>query len=161
MASGQTLIAFTATDANPPTSSAATPDLRNSQPVLDFDAALNERTYFIGRLPRFYGGAGVTLSIVWTATTAISGVVQWAAAIERHDPATDLDADSFATAAGAPGTANSGGAGRPTYTDLVIPVASMDGLVAGEQFRLVLFRLSAGNTMAGDAELWSIEIRET
>lgn len=160
MPSGQTLVSFEPTDARPLAANYATPDVRNSIPVLDFDAAVAESACFGAVLPRHYTNGGITARVAWMATTATSGQVQWAIAIERHDPSTDLDADSFASAVNGALTTTAAAAGQPTYTDIALTNAQIDGLAVGEHFRLKITRLVAG-AMSGDAELLSIELRET
>jgi hypothetical protein len=162
VASGQTLLSFEAADGHPPNVAipAATPDVRNGHPVLDFSDAVQEQIDFEGFLPRHYGGGGITVSVVWTATTAVTGTVQWAAAFERHDPATDLDTDHFGAAGALAAVATNPVSGCPVYTDLVFSPASLAGLLPGEHFRFGLVRHVTGG-MVGDAELLGIELRET
>lgn len=164
MASGNSLFAWTATANQPPASAYATPDTRNSHPVLDFDADTDESAIFGGVLPRHYGGGGITVMIAWMASSATTGDVVWNTAVERHDDdTTDLDADSFATANAATATTASG-SGEVQYTEIAhTSGAQMDSLAAGESFRLKITRDAnhASDTMAGDAELLRVEIRET
>ena len=102
MASGNTLLTFGPLASEPPGSSFATLDVRNGHPVLDFDASADESALFSCVLPRHYAGGGVTVRLVWAATSATSGTCRWAVAFELlADAATqtdDLDTDSFATA---------------------------------------------------------------
>lgn len=164
MASGDTLCVFTALSNMPPAASFATLDTRNAHPVLDFDAAADENAIFGAILPRAYGGGGLTVTIVWSATSATSGNVIWNAAIERLDTATDTDADSFATAQAASAAATSGTSGNLTYTTITFTSgAQMDSLAAGEAFRLKVTRDAdnGSDTMTGDAELHRVEVKET
>lgn len=163
MASGDTLLTFTPLANQPPASTYATLDTRNSHPVLDFDAAADEVAIFGDVLPRHYSGGGLTVTLIWLATSATSGNVVWSVAIERRDTGTDLDADSFASAqtatAAAPGTS-----GAPAYTTIAFTSgAQMDSLAAGEAFRLKVSRTgsSGSDTMTGDAELLAVEVKET
>lgn len=163
MASGDTLLTFTPLANQPPASSYATFDTRNNHVVLDFDASADEAAIFGDVLPRHYAGGGITVTIVWMATTATSGNVVWSVAIERMDTATDLDADSFATAntatAAAPATS-----GAPAYTTIAFTSgAQMDSLAVGEAFRIKVSRTgsSGSDTMTGDAELLRVELKET
>ncbi len=165
MASGNTLCVFTALDNEPPSASYATADSRNAHPCLDFDATADESAVFRGVLPRHYSGGSLTVTLIWAATSATTGACRWAVSIERDDTGLDMDADSFATAvtagASAPGTS-----GAPAYTAIVMTVDSpTDGLVAGEMFRLKVTRDADGTSgtddMAGDAELYGVEIKET
>lgn len=165
MASGNSLVAFVATDNHPPASAYATPDVRNSHPVLNFDASSAEDACFHGVLPRHYAGGGLTLVLAWMAATATSGNTMWKAAMERLEAGgTDLDADSFATAQAAAAAAADAASGKLTYTAITMSSgANMDSLAVGETFRLKITRDAANgsDTMSGDAQLVSVEIRET
>ncbi|MBA4019203.1 MAG: hypothetical protein C0483_18715 [Pirellula sp.] len=166
MASGDTLVVFGALDNEPPTSNFASIDTRNSQPCLDFDASTDESAVFSGVLPRNYAGGGITVRLAWAGTSATSGTCRWNSSIERQDDeGQDLDSDSFATAQAAGATAP-GTSGMLQYTDIPhTSGAQMDSLAAGERFRLKITRDADGtggtDDMTGDAELFSVEIRET
>ena len=159
MPTGDTLLSFEPTGHFPPTTNYATLSTRNTHPILQFDAATAESAYFSGVLPRFYTGLGITVRICWAATSAVASTCTWQAAFERHDTGTDLDADSFATAVAASAATTSGTAGAPTYTDIAFSNSQIDGLAAGEHFRLKITRNTGGLT--GDAELIGVELRET
>lgn len=165
MASGDTLVVFTARDNQPPAATFATFDTRNGHLVLDFDATTDENSIYEGLLPRNYLGGGVTLLLVWVATSATSGTCRWQASIERLEKeVTDIDADSFALAQSNGGTAPTTN-GTPQYTEITFTNAQIDGLLAGEAFRLFVKRDADGTSgtddMTGDAELMRLEIRET
>jgi len=164
MASGNTLLTLSAMDSTPPASSYATMDVRNAHPVLDFDAAADESALFECVLPRLYAGGGLTVYIHWAATSATSGDVIWGVAIERiGEGQQDLDADGFATANTVTATA-SGTSGNIDIASVAFTAgAQMDSIAVGEAFRLKLYRDAdaAGDTMAGDAEVMAIEIKET
>jgi len=165
MASGNTLVVFTATANHPPASAYATPDTRNSHPVLDFDAAADESAIFSGVLPRHYAGGGLTVTIVWMASSATTGDVIWNAAIERlEDEGTDLDANSFAAAQAAAAATAPATNGALQYTTIAFTAgAQMDSLAVGEAFRLQITRDAdnGSDTMTGDAELLTVEVKET
>lgn len=164
MASGATLYVWTAHANEPPAANFAVCDSRNSHFVLAFDAATAQSAVFRGVLPRNYAGGGVTVRLGWMAASAIVGAVKWNAALERHQDTTDdLDSDSFATAqtttAIPPATS-----GAVQYTDIAFTNgAQMDLLAIGESFRLKITRdaADAADTMAGNAQLLTIELRET
>jgi len=165
VASGNTLLVLLPTGSLPPTSNYATLDTRGSGHwVLDFDAATNESTLWADVLPRNYAGGGLTVTVCWMSTGATSGDVVWQGQFERHqDETDDLDSDSFAAAQSATGTA-AGTNGAVQYTGITFTAgAQMDSLAAGEHFRFKLIRnaADAADTMAGDAEVLSVEIRET
>ena len=161
MASGNTLCVFTPLHNQAPAASFATMDLRNSVPVLDFDAAADEDAVFAGVLPRHYAGGGLTVTVYWMATSATTGDVKWNVQIERSN--TDQDADSFAAAQTTTTTTN-GTSGIITATAVTFTNgAAMDSLAVGEVFRLKVTRDAndAADTMTADAELVAVEIRET
>ena len=163
MASGDSLVSFIATDNQYAGANAAQPDIRNGHPVLDFDQSTVEYAHVKSNLPRHYGGGGITATVAWAASTATSGNTKWNIAIERiEDEGTDIDSDSFAAAqtatGGAPATS-----GAAQYTAVALTNAQIDGLLVGEWFRLQVSRDAshANDTMAGDAELIGVELRET
>lgn len=164
MASGNFMAVFTPLANEPPASAFATFDTRNAVPVLDFDDTTDESAVFGGVLPNNYAGGGLTVTLVWMATSATTGDVQWDVAIERHqDDAFDIDADGFAAAQSAAGTTASA-SGEQQYTDITFTNgAAMDSLAAGESFRIKVTRdaNNAADTMTGDAEILRVVIKET
>jgi hypothetical protein len=150
----------------PPASNPATPDLRNSHPVLDFDGSTDEEAVFSGVLSNDYGGGGLTIDTFWAFTSATSGSLRVQTAIERIDASSlDIDADSFASFNSAGGTApgTSGHVIKVTVTHA--SGAEMDSLAAGELFRLKVRRDADGTSgtddIATDAELVYATVRET
>lgn len=154
-----TYLVFNAFNAQPPATAFATFDTRNSIAVLDFDdGATNEATSFVSVIPEGANlTSGLKIRLHWMATSATSGVVRWGVQLERGD--TDLDADSYDTAEEANATAPAT-AGIPTVTE--ITTTNLDGLTAGDFFRLRVYRDSSdttNDTMTGDAELIAVEVR--
>jgi hypothetical protein len=164
MASGQTLLMFSAQAGVPNASTPPQLDTRNGHVVWDFDAAVNEILDFEPVLPRNYNGGGLTVALIWSATTATAGVARWLVSFERHQAdVTDIDTDSFATAQAVNATAPATNGAR-SYDEIAFTDgAQIDNLAAGESFRLRVERdaTNAADTMVGDAELARIEIRET
>jgi hypothetical protein len=154
----KTLARFTPRENQPPATAFATLDTRNSIAVLDFDAAVDESAIFSGVIPENANlASGLQIRLAWMATSATSGNCRWGVQIERCT--TDLDADSFDTATEATGAAN-GTSGIATLTS--ITVTAIDGLTAGDTFRIKVFRNAddaTNDTMTGDAELIAVEIR--
>lgn len=163
MASGDTLLVFTAMNNVPPSSNHATIDERNGHLVLDFDATTNEDAIFEGVMPRHYGGGGVTVYIHYAMSSATSGDIDWDVAWERiGDQQQDIDSDGFAAANSVdnttvPGTSGNVDIVNVTFTD----GADMDSVAVGEGFRLKVTRDAASDTASGDAELLRVEIKET
>ena len=166
MASGDTLVVFTALHGEPPASNYATLDTRNAVPVLDFDDTTDESIVFSAFMPRHYDGGGFTVTVGWMATSATSGTisldVSW---MSVSDDADDLDSKSFAAANNANPTAASASGEVDYATVTFTDGADSDSVAAGEYFRLKVTRDADGTTstddMAGDMELVFVEIRET
>jgi hypothetical protein len=161
VASNETLCIWNALGNEPPATGYATLDQRNAHAILDFDAAATEGAMFSAVLPRNYAGGGITVTLTWMASTATSGAVFWGTAFERMN--TDLDADSFATQVTGASTAN-GTSGIITTVALAhTNGASIDSIAVGDAFRLQVQRIggNGGDTMTGDAELLTVELRET
>jgi hypothetical protein len=164
MSSGDTLAVFPASAGIPPSSSFAPLTRRNNHMVASFDAAADESLDFEGVLPSHYDGGGLTVTLIWLAATATTGDVVWNVDIERHqDDVTDLDADSFAGVNAATATCASA-SGEPQYTNITFTDgADMDSLAVNESYRLRVTRdaNNGSDTMAGDAQLLRVEVRET
>ncbi len=167
MATTNFMAVFSPLSNEPPSANFATLDTRNSVPVLDFDDTTDESAVFGGVLPNNYAGGGLTVTLVWMATSATSGGVSWDVSIERHeDDAFDLDADGFATANNSGSATTASATGEQQYTSIAFTSgAQMDSLAAGESFRIKVTRDANGTTatddMAGDAELLRVVIKET
>lgn len=164
MASGDSLVLFTPAMSEPPASNYATFDTRNTVLVLDFDDSTDETVYFRGLMPRAYAGGGVTVTIGWAATSAITGNCIWDVAfMSISDDADDIDTKAFAAVNSVTDAAASasGEVAYPTvtFTDGV----DMDSVAAGEYFMLSVTRDAdnVSDTMTGDAELVFVEIKET
>jgi hypothetical protein len=155
----KTYAVFTPLANQPPATAFATLDTRNSIAVLDFDdGATNEAAIFNGIIPEAASlGSGLKVRIIWTATTATSGATEWGVQFEKLS--TDIDSDSFDTAATQATTTN-GTSGIPNTTEITI--TTIDSLAAGDGFRLKIYRDSSdatNDTMTGDAELIAVEVR--
>lgn len=165
MASGDLLYTLTPQANEPPSSNFATLDLRNYHLVLDFDDTTDEAVVFKFYLPSYYSGGGLTVEIFASFTSATSGNVVWEAAIERvTDSNQDIDSDGFASAQSSGAVAVPGTSGHvKKFTITFTNGAQMDSLAAGEWGRIKINRdaNNASDTASGDAELWSVTIKET
>lgn len=154
----KTLAVFSPLANQPPASAFATLDTRNSVPVLDFDAAADESAVFSAVVPESATlTSGIVARLVWMATSATSGNVQWRVAFERRT--TDQDADSFDTATEATDATN-GTSGICETCE--ITCTTIDSIVAGDSFRVRITRVgtdATNDTMTGDAELVAVELR--
>lgn len=131
--------------------------------IWGFDAATIWYLDFLCSL-RGYGGAGLTFTLPWMAATATSGVTRWGTAVRRLQAGTDdIDAshtyDFNVLDATAPGTS-----GFTLYSEIAhTDGADMDSWANGE---LAIVRVRreanhANDTMAGNAQLWTLLGRET
>lgn len=164
MASGNSLLMWTALSAEFPASNYATLDTRNNHPCLDFDSgATEEICYFSGVMPQHYSDTtGVTVILHWSCD-ATSGTVGWEVAFERlGDGGTDLDADSFASDQTVTAETVDGTSGIIDVSSVAVTKgANMDSVVAGDYFRIRIRRDTSADDAAGDANLYAVEIRET
>lgn len=163
MASGDTLVIFTALANEPTSSNYATLDTRNQHPVLDFDDTTNEDAVFSSIMPRAYAGGGVTVYIHYSMTSATSGDIDWDVAFERiGDAQQDVDSDGFAAVNSTDNTTVPGTSGHVDIVNITFTDgADMDSVAVGEKFRIKVTRDASSDTATGDAELHAIEIKET
>jgi len=153
----KTYSVFTPLDNEPPGTTFATIDTRNSISVLDFDPTVQESAVFRGIIPQ---GASFSslIAYIWAmGSTAVTGDIIWG--VEYEDLLIhDLDADSFATGITKAMTiASTSG----FVTGITISSSNLDGITAGDPYRVRVYRAAAesGDTMLGDAELLAVEIR--
>jgi hypothetical protein len=163
MASGDTLLIFTALHNEPPSTNYATLDLRNVHPVLDFDPTTNESAVFTGVMPQHYGGGGVTVFLHYSMTSAVALTVDWDVAFELiGEGDLDIDGDDFAAVNSVDDTTVPGTTGHVDVVSVAFTDgADMDSVTAGDLFRIKVIRDAASDDAAGDAELHAVEIRET
>lgn len=165
MASGNTLLIFTALHAAFPAASYATIDMRNYHPCLDFDDSSDENAVFSAIMPQAYNGNGVTVYLHYAMSTATSGDVIWNVAFERiGDQQQDIDSDSFAAAQTSGAVTVPGTSGLIDVCSVAFTHgAQIDSIESGDGFRIKVTR-DADNEdddAEGDAELLFIELRET
>ncbi len=166
MASGDTLVVFTALQNEPPAANFATLDTRNSIPVLDFDDTTAETAEFSGVMPRHYAGTtGITVTLGWMATdtTVTPHVVDWDVAFKSvSDDADDLDSKAYAAVNSNDDEQEASASGEVKYSTITFTDgADMDSVAAGEYFRMKVTRDATNDTLTDDAELVFAEIRET
>lgn len=162
MASGNTLVTFFPTDNEPAAANMATPLTRNSHPTLRFDDTTQEIAVFTGIMPRHYAGGGVTVYLHASLVSATTGTLGWDVSFERMDAATDIDADSYASAQAVTPATVPGTSGFPLVLNAAVTNgANMDSIAVGDAFRLRVRRDVANDTATGDAELLAVEIKET
>lgn len=159
LANGRTFKSFTPLDNQPPASSFATLDTRNSVATLDFDDSAIENSVFVGVVPQAATtSSGIKARIFWAATSATSGDCRWGVAFEKSN-GSDIDSDSFDTTTYGT-TTTSGTSGVVNITE--ITCTTIDSLAAGDMYRVKILRdaTNGGDTMTGDAELVSLELQQ-
>ena len=148
-------------DNEAPAADFATADSRNARPVLDFDEVTQEAAVFSGVLPTSYGGGSLIVEVWWAASSATTGTIGWDAAFERINVSgLDTDSDSFATAKTITASTVPSTSGQVKKTSVTFASTEIDGLLAGEFFRLRIRRDVATDTATGDAELFRVVVRE-
>lgn len=163
MATGDSLVAFTAACAHLPSSNYATFDLTAApNPVLDFDDTTTESAYFIGVMPGQYDGStALTVVLGWKFSTYVgSQTCDWEVSWYRvADDADSLESYTFATAQTTLATEASA-TGELDYASINFTNAQADGIQPNETFVLKVARDATGGTESpGDAELAFIEIK--
>lgn len=170
MATGDTLVAFTALHNSPPATRFATLDSfsdgstpATSHPVLDFDpGATTEFADFTGVMPgQWDGTTAITVVLGWSSD-ATTGNVKWDVQFKSvTDDADDLDTKAFAAIQSVTATTASA-AGEVDYASINFSVAQADSIAPNEMFILRVERDSAdaADTMdSNDAELHFVEIK--
>ncbi len=132
----------------PPASSFATFNTRNSHPSLRFNGNACAVWSFV--LPNTYSGNGLTVEI-WQASTETTNDTDWDGSWERIGAVQDTDSDSFATAVSTDNTNNSATSGIPTRVTIAFTDgAQMDSCAAGELCRFKLCRDDTSDTGGAD-----------
>jgi len=158
---GKFVLCFGALSNEPPATNYATMDLRNNHPVLDFDTSTQEAAIFSGEIPeRYDNSSGFTVSVFAALTSATSGTLGWDVAFENL-ASQDLDADGFATAKTITATTVPGTSGQLLKLSVTFAHSEIDGLTAGDPFRIRIRRDVANDNAAGDAELYKVIVRQT
>jgi hypothetical protein len=149
----------------PPATNFAVLDTRNSIAVLGFRGeTADDSAIFVGVMPEgAVLSSGLQVRLHWMSATQTSNNVRWQAHFQRCDSGTDLDSDSFDANASneATGTASST-LGAPTVTTITCGSGAIDGIVAGDAYRLRITREQSDttlDTMSGLAQLIAVEIR--
>lgn len=171
MASGNTLLVFTARDGVPTGTAGAAHGMlagaaspAEGVPYLAFDSATDEYVDFQGVMPRNYAGGGLTLTIYWASGVTTNDTV-WRAAFRRvQDDAEDIDTTAHSYDYNSVTATTASAAGEVDYATITFTDGTdMDSLAVGELFILRVTRnaSSGSDTMSGDAYLIAVEVKET
>ena len=160
MAIGDSLMTADALSNRPPAADYATVDVRGDFVVLDFDDSTAEQAQFHAVVPSHFGGGDVEAVLTWTTTSAVIGNCKFQ--VELVHLASGDNLDSLPAASG---SSEVTAAAPATSGDLVVSVCSaivVKGLVAGDLLQVLVSRQSAeaADTLVGDVELVSLELRE-
>jgi hypothetical protein len=124
--------------------------------TLAFDASTSETAYF-RLVANDYSSGNLTVKLRWYADTATSGSVVWGVAIAAISPgdAVNMETKGFATEQLSANSTASGTTHGPVEATVTVSnldsLASMDTVV----FRVARKTAEAGDTMAGDAQLFN------
>ncbi len=151
MASGDTLVVWTALDGIPAASNYPQIVFRNQHPVLAFDTTTQETVNFEAKMPQNYAGGNLVVYVTSSAATAPTGTIGWDATFETFGTAQTV------TAATVNGTS---GIVTTSSVTCTAGAAGTDSVAAGDPFRLRIRRDVANDTAAGDADLHMVEVRE-
>jgi hypothetical protein len=152
----KTYSVFTALDNHPPGTNYATFDTRASIGVLDFDGLTNEAAVFVGIIPEAASYASMQARVRWMSASATTGNVIWG--IKWENMNTDLDSESYG---GVSETISTTGLTSGLPNNTTISCTDLDGVTAGDLYRIYLYRgaTATTDTMVGDAQLIAVEIR--
>ena len=160
MESGDSLMVFDALANRPPESGYAVLDLRGGFVVLDFDDSADEQAVFFSVVPVHYTEGGLLFTLSFTTTSATTGTARLRIEATRIAAGDSLDTlpvpmDTLEFLVSAPAAAGN-------VVEHTTGTVSATGLTAGEHLRIALTRLAtdAGDTLTGDLELISMEVRE-
>jgi hypothetical protein len=152
---------FSALDNHPPAANYATFSTRNALGVLQFikTGNLDSTAIFIGVVPNGVTiTTGIKVSLKWASSTAVTGAVEWQAAIDNADGAHTLDSDAYGTAISVITTVNATAA---YLNSTLISLTSIGGLVADQTYKLKVTRRASdtvNDTMADAASLLAVEL---
>ena len=132
----------------PPATSFATMNTRNSHPALRFNGNVCAIWSFV--MPNTYGGNGVTAEI-WVVSSETSNDTDWDGSWERITTTQDIDSDSFASAISADNNNNSATSGVATKVSITFTDgAQMDSCASGELCRFRICRDDTSDTGGAD-----------
>ena len=143
----KTLIQLRPQGNQPPATSFATMNQRNSIPVLRFNG--NVCAIWGFQMPNTYGGNGVTVRFEYTSTETTNDT-DWDGSFRRLT-GDDIDGAAFATAVSSDGNANNATSGIPTVVTIAFTNgAEMDSCVADDWCEVRICRDDTGDTGGAD-----------
>jgi len=164
MAAGNRLAEYFPQGYEPTLTNYATYKPRNAHPMLEFSNTVDQSAMWSRPMPDFYDNGGA-LAYIFFGAELNAGIVDWDVCLERiGDQILDIDVDSFA----APQSANNCTVPAVSGKIHVVTIAftdgaQMDGIQAGEAYRIKITRGATGETggTAGKAQLLMMVLQET
>lgn len=165
MASGDQLAFWWASDNHPLATNAATPDTRNGHPVYEFDWSVDEEAWFESIIPSYYSNGGIKVRLFLGADTTTTGTMRFQSDFERIQAGTlDVDADSFSGTFQSGSMAAPAAAGIFNWLEISHTNAQIDGITAGDLFRLKIRRdaddTSGTDSVGSDVQLMAVQLVE-
>lgn len=160
MAIGDSLLAADALSNRPPAADFATVDVRGDFVVLDFDDSTAEQAQFHAVVPSHFGGGEIEPVLSWTTSSAVTGNCKFQVELIHLTAGDNLDSLPAAS-----GSSTVTAAAPSASGDVVVTACDsieVPGLAAGDILQVLLSRQSAeaADTVVGDVELISLELRE-
>jgi len=145
------------------TSFQATPDKAGTHFVSVHADSGDDYVDVDGRMPGGWNGGNVELVLYFASTSTASGNVKWDVQVERlANDGTAITASSFDVVTSATSAVGTPTVGSLSYATITVSSGNMDGLLAGEYFRIRIQRdtTDALDTLTGDAVLLGLSLNE-
>ena len=160
MAIGDSLVTADALSNRPPATDFATVDVRGEFVVLDFDDSTEQQAQFQAIVPSHYGDGEIEAVLTWTSTSATSGNCKFQVELLHFSAGDNLDAPPAAS-----GSSEATVAAPSADGDLAVVILdsiAVAGLTSGDILQVIVTRQAAdaADTLVGDVELVSLELRE-
>ncbi len=127
----------------------------------EFDQTTDEYARFQDKLPNTYGSRPFDVVIGWSSAVAGAGDVVWAASVDNMATGVTVNSLNFGTAVS--GTFSSSGQDLLNTSIINMTSESMESLGPSDNYVINISRSAAdgSDTLAGDARLVSLEVRES
>jgi hypothetical protein len=165
MASGQTLLSFSALSNTPPGTGNSVIGTLNGQPVLNHATAVSSNSIFPSVMPRNFSGSlgnGITVNLYWTGDAAPGGQsVVWSCDWENDAAGQPVNLDNFNTGGAQTVTTPAPTQGQIVVSTLNFTWAQIGSILPGSRFRFRVMRTGSGSdNFSGDAQLVAVELKD-
>lgn len=160
-----TLLSLTplAADFTSPTASARPHfGVRNRHRFLGYEDGFDQEAFYTNIMPQGFVNDDLSVVIFFMMETVTTGDAVFEVAFERHDPTTDLDADSFATAKILVKTVPTT-SGETGVATIAFAAGEYDGILASEKFRIRVRVLGtdSSHTVGDTVQVTGIALEQT